>query len=180
MTGPVHANAWGAAGAILEARGGWHWAEPRDPEHFRRCDYCGCINPEDLATETGWRAEWADMKYGWPHKFYVDIPDKLGKLDWLGGSTGDMTDEELARYGWKRITDLTSDERAALGRYAEEYAVVGVGVRERHHAKFYTEHLQDPDIADEIKDEIQRVSGLTFEWLDDGRVRWRHYEDPSA
>lgn len=42
-----------------------------------RCSYCGSIRPRDLveAIEQG-RAtgvEWADLKYGWPHKMYLEI-----------------------------------------------------------------------------------------------------------
>lgn len=178
MSNPVHAGAWGASGAILQ-KSGWSWREPRGPEHFRRCSYCGCINPEDLVAEKGWHAEWADQKYGWPHKFYVTIPDKLGKLDWLGGSTGEMSDTEVERWGYKRVADLTEEEREACERVRvnlDMYKVVRVAVRATHRAKFYTEHLQDPDISDEVKDEIHRRCGLVFEWLEGGRVRWHPYD----
>lgn len=38
----------------------------------RSCDWCGSVHPEDLATwiRAGMRLEQADMKYGWPHKYY--------------------------------------------------------------------------------------------------------------
>jgi hypothetical protein len=161
--------------------GTWDWSKPRGPEHFRRCNYCGSIHPEDLVAETNWTVEWSDQKYGWPHKFYVDIPDRNGELDYLGSANHDMGDEELARYGWKRVGDLTHKERKALKRVgvdlkADHIVVVGVGPRATHHAKFYTEHLADPNIPAEVKDEIHRRSGLIFEWLEDGRVSWRRYE----
>jgi len=57
---------------------------------WRTCSWCGSIHPEDLldrpepsmmkAIEVGGRhlvdvpnVEWADMKYGWPHKLYLDF-----------------------------------------------------------------------------------------------------------
>lgn len=153
----------------------WTWDKPRKPAHFRTCSYCGCIHPEDLVAEPNWTAEWADRKYGWPHKFYVSIPDRNGELDWLGGSTSEMSDEELARYGWKRVKDLTSKEREVLERenLMGDYKVVGIGTRDTHHAKFYTEHLHDPNLAPGVVDAIHQTSGLIFEWLPDGRVAWR-------
>jgi hypothetical protein len=157
----------------------WAWDKPRSPEHFRCCNFCGSIHPEDLAAEPNWTAQWADRKYGWPHKFYVDIPDRDGKPDWLGGSNRDMTDEELARYGWKRVSELTRKERKILKRLGHDLKgphadkVVGLGPRDVHHAKFYTEHFADPNISAVLIDRIQRRSGLLFEWHDDGNVSWR-------
>ncbi len=45
---PVHGSGWNSAARW----GGWHWEESRGAEHFRRCSFCGCIHPEDLAAET--------------------------------------------------------------------------------------------------------------------------------
>jgi hypothetical protein len=57
---------------MIHARG--EWRPPRGGEEWwRTCDYCGSMHPEDLlaALERGARLELSDMKYGWPHKFYL-------------------------------------------------------------------------------------------------------------
>lgn len=38
----------------------------------RHCEYCGSLHPEDVAAgiRAGATGEWADWKYGWPHKVY--------------------------------------------------------------------------------------------------------------
>lgn len=155
----------------------------RAPEHFRRCGYCGSIHPQDLLMMQA-NGELVDVdrsvdwKYGWPHKIYVEVKDKLGQLDWLGGSSHDMSDEEMARYsrdagGWKRVKDLTEEERAAVVRSVGDisrYAVVGVGVRERHHGKFYSVHTLEPWLLDGQRDKLFELVGYTFEWADSNHV----------
>lgn len=41
---------------------------------LRGCSWCGSMHPADLAQalRAGARGHWADFKYGWPHKWYVD------------------------------------------------------------------------------------------------------------
>lgn len=65
-----------------------------DREGFKACGYCGSMDPVELselieagkATMSG-----SDWKYGWPHKFYVDVvnphPDKIVEKSstWQGG-----------------------------------------------------------------------------------------------
>ena len=43
-----------------------------------RCSYCGSLSPDDLAEaiRRGVTVEWADMKYGFPHKLYLSNPYK--------------------------------------------------------------------------------------------------------
>lgn len=52
---------------------------------LRSCGYCGSMHPSDLvaALKAGARVHWADQKYGWPHKIYVeDIPNPhVGMLE---------------------------------------------------------------------------------------------------
>lgn len=41
---------------------------------YRACSWCGSCHPEDLARELrggSVKLSLADMKYGWPHKFYI-------------------------------------------------------------------------------------------------------------
>ena len=44
---------------------------------FRKCSYCGSMHPEDAAAafRAGLKGEWAEMKYGWPHKAYIVDPE---------------------------------------------------------------------------------------------------------
>jgi hypothetical protein len=158
-----------------ERWGGWSWREPSRGEHFRTCSYCGCVHPDDLAVESNVRADWADMKYGWPHKFYVDIPNKnpgrqyvlsSAKFQpregqWLTTADADATLEEI----------LERDGYGKDSRYRPEY--FQLGTRKNHFGKFYTTHLADPAISADTKAAIERLGGLRFDFTQDGRVTWR-------
>lgn len=166
------------AGESPFAYGPWTWREPMRGEHFRRCSFCGSIHPEDLAAEASWRADWADRKYGWPHKFYVDIANRDPDALFVIGSTTSSS-PPVTGPTWTAWEDLTADELAAAkrdgygdGRYRTP-TFVYLGKRPAHHAKFYTIHLRDADLDSAVKATIERVSGLAFEFLDDGRVSWR-------
>jgi hypothetical protein len=183
---PVHGSGWNSAARW----GGWHWAAPRGAEHFRRCSFCGSIHPADLAAEPTWRAEWADQKYGWPHKFYVDIPNRdpsaLFVTSAQSGGPADrpapVSDEYTQWVAWK---DLSRAQRKIVKRdgwradkddHSDYY---GFGTRSSHFAKFYTIHLADPAIGDEAKDAIQHRSRLRFRFDEHGNVGWEHYPPPN-
>lgn len=43
----------------------------------RTCGYCGSMHPDDIVTAlsaSNADIEMADMKYGWPHKWYLNSP----------------------------------------------------------------------------------------------------------
>lgn len=65
------------------------WEERDGRSH---CNYCGSIHPDVLIglLEAGARLERSDMKYGWPHKFYVHHPDFYGK--WYNEHLLDLDD----------------------------------------------------------------------------------------
>lgn len=75
----------------------WTPATPPDIEagrttgRLRSCGYCGSMHPADLAAaiKAGARGHWADFKYGWPHKWYVDdVPNPhTGMLESRMGSS---------------------------------------------------------------------------------------------
>lgn len=165
---PVH-------GGEADRWGGWAWREPHRGEHYRTCSYCGCIHPEDLAAEDGWRAEWADRKYGWPHKFYVSLPSRNpDQLFVTGASTGN--DRPTYAGHWMRPNDIPADVITDGWRdLSETYPWVCIGTRPTHHAKFYTVHLADPRIDPDALGTIQRISGLRFHFQD-GRVSWEPAE----
>ncbi|MCA0214725.1 MAG: hypothetical protein LCH79_16300 [Proteobacteria bacterium] len=50
----------------------------RTTGRLRSCGYCGSMHPADVAAaiRAGAKGDWADWKYGWPHKAYFDgIPN---------------------------------------------------------------------------------------------------------
>lgn len=155
--------------------GGWTWNEPRDGEHFRRCSFCGSVNPDDLAAEAAWRADWADRKYGWPHKFYVDIPNRTPDRLYVVASTYGGRDDRPLEPGWIRWDELSTQERRIADRDGCDHAspplAVKFGTRPHHHGKFYTVHLAHPDLDPQVKQAIEQRSGLGFDFHD-GKVRW--------
>lgn len=168
---PVHPDAarWG----------GWSWRDPERGEHFRRCSYCGSIHPADLAGEPTWRAEWADQKYGWPHKFYVDIPDRgPGRLFVVGavhGPPGAQPSIGGNLLTWVAPANLTEEQRRIVERdgyrISEGLRWVGFGTRAVHNAKHYSIHLADPDLDPAVRDTVQQRSGIRFDFVA-GQVRW--------
>jgi hypothetical protein len=160
---PVH-------GGEAERWGGWSWRAPSHGEHYRTCSYCGSIHPADLAAETDWRAEWADRKYGWPHKFYVAVPNRNPERLFITSATN--ATERPAGDGWLPSADVPPDVMTeGWSDLAATYTWVLTGTRATHHAKFYTLHLADPSITPYVLEAVQRVSGLRIRF-EDGRVSW--------
>lgn len=158
--------------------GGWHWAEPRHGEHFRRCSFCGSIHPDDLAAEPVWEPQWSDMKYGWPHKFYVPIPNRdPGRLYIVASTHGPATPS--GSFDWVAWDNLTPEQLEiahrqghGTGRF-DPPTWVAFGTHADHFGKFYSIHLADDTISDAVKIDIFRRSGLVFTFSDEGRVSWR-------
>jgi hypothetical protein len=156
--------------------GPWSWREPSRGEHFRRCSFCGSVNPDDLAAEVEWHAQWADRKYGWPHKFYVDIPNhQPGRLYVTSASN---SDEPSGMYPLMvPRAELTPEQAAAVERDGDNgpYSSAkffGFGHRPMHFGKFYTVHLRDADLDPAVKRRIEQGCGLAFTF-EGSRVAWR-------
>jgi len=138
----------------------------------------------------GWWASWADRKYGWPHKFYVEglKPRDPGMLHCISTSSHDPREGSFGTMGlqWHQVRDcprkLLKAARADGMMYSAEKPDMwlGFGPRASLHAKFYSVHLADPLVSDEVKETISRVSGLVFEFTEDGRVGWRLWAPPEA
>lgn len=101
---------------------------PTLPQRLRKCGYCGSIHPEDLvlAIERGAVLGGSDWKYGWPHKFYVTIPNPH------------------------------RDERAVIGQQSrwddEQHTSIDTliyGSAGDYTAKWYNAHLNDDGFDDE-------------------------------
>jgi hypothetical protein len=158
-------------------RGGWSWSEPRHGEHFRRCSWCGSVHPVDLSAEPDLKPDWADRKYGWPHKFYVSIKNRDPERLFVTGTANYRPD-----YGsgdWVAGAALSDEQRliAARDGYNVEAttAFLSFGTRSMHYGKFYTVHLADPALDAATKEAIARMSGLRFTFIR-GRVEWRGYD----
>lgn len=161
----------------------WNAAEPpnltggpdqRGTGHLRHCAYCGSMHPADAAAaiRAGAKGEWADRKYGWPHKAYFEgIPNQHAGLlevrSSLYSGAKELTADELARYP-KRVQHGFNPR---TGDPEYHYEPDGSPAATTTDGKFYSVHLQDATPAD--RETIEAHLGLAFEFTDDGRgVRW--------
>lgn len=173
MTGgsssPVHAGE-------ADRWGGWQWREPAHGEHFRRCSYCGSMHPEDLVTIARGRVDWADRKYGWPHKFYVHVPNQNPEALFCVGSSPLVIDGSPNPQGLVNAADLTPEQRDIIVRDGwggvDEQRSYLFGTRREHFGKVYTVHLADPEISDETRAAAAEMCGLRFDFVDGGRIQW--------
>lgn len=147
------------------------WAE-RTPhrDRLRRCSYCGSVHPEDLldALNKWARLRFADWKYGWPHKFYVEgVPNELaGQTVEVGSTSGPSFGSD----GSPNLPDLTPEERLSrrfdrpiMGE-AGPYAVV----------KFYNEHLLDAgEHFKALQALIAKQARILFELEVENTLRYR-------
>lgn len=150
--------------------GGWDWREPVRGEHFRRCSYCGGMHPEDLAAEQEWlRMSWADMKYGWPHKLYVDVPNRDPERLYVRSASNTAPSMGADRYvEWDELTDEQRevvrrdgwDGPDRVSRFFE------FGTHPAHFGKFYTIHLGDAGLSPAVKALIEYRSGVRFVFAD--------------
>lgn len=115
------------------------------------------MHPADVANaiRAGARGEWADRKYGWPHKAYFDaIPNPHKGL---------MEVRSSANFKPEGNDDWIQD-----GEYWHEPPKPAP---ELTNGKFYSVHLMDA--CPEDRDLIECHLGLRFEFADDGRVTWK-------
>lgn len=154
---------------------GWEW-ETRRAQHFRCCTFCGSIHPEDLAAE-GLRADihWADMKYGWPHKAYADIPNRdPDRLFIISSYNHDRPPAPFGNTPWLPF-DQCPDEAVEDWHRTHPPRWVQLGTRPKHHAKLYTTHLREPRLDAAVLDRVQQLLGVKFTWAG-GKVRWCRYD----
>lgn len=132
-------------------------------------------------------ASWADRKYGWPHKFYVEQlanrePDRLHIIASHsdaaqgpyapGGEMYQPIEERMPGVEWLRLDEVPDGTVTEGYRFVDEQRVkVQLGKRRTLHAKFYTIHLADPAISPETKEAIEKACGLRFTFTP-GRVAW--------
>jgi hypothetical protein len=114
------------------------------------------MHPSDVAAaiRAGAQGQWADMKYGWPHKaYFAAIPNPHAGL---------LESRESANY--KAHDDwIQVDEN--------HWQAPGKPASSTTDGKFYTIHLMDATPED--RETIESHLGLKFVFTDDGKVSWR-------
>jgi hypothetical protein len=153
-------------GLFPDGRVPWEDATPPDIEsgrttgRLRHCAYCGSMHPAAVAAaiRAGARGEWADRKYGWPHKaYFIDIPNPhTGLLE--SRASANFKPED--RPDWIQVDE-------------HHWREPGKPAPETTDGKFYSVHLMDATPED--RETIETHLGLKFEFMDDGRVSWRPF-----
>lgn len=155
----------------------WTWRRPSYGSWWRTCSYCGSMHPEDIASAPETRFDWADRKYGWPHKAYLHfdarttVPRVVGSRNF----TSDTGDDD----GWIKYIDMTLSQRLVVVRegYAKWYERsklknMSFLLGTKHGwGKFYTAHIFDTLLDPEVVDAVNRMMGLRF-WIADSRIYW--------
>lgn len=156
----------------------WHEGGQRTDGRLCSCGYCGSMHPAEVAAaiRAGARGHWADFKYGWPHKFYLEgVPNPHAGMVELTSSIGGepRTDEDRAEYSIK-VPSGRFDERTGQPTFYY-YAPGKPAPALSSHEKFYTVHLLDATAED--REVIERAMGLSFTFHADGRVSWTRFEE---
>jgi len=157
----------------------WREASPPDltskPDEqsagrLRACSYCGSMHPADVAAaiRAGAHGEWADWKYGWPHKAYFEgIPNPHAGMPESRVHRSDPP-PEAETDKWRRVQRGFNSQ---TGEPEYWWAEVGQPAGATTYGKFYTVHLQDATPEDRAI--IEQHLGLAFEFIEDGqKVRW--------
>ena len=122
------------------------WRPAADRCCWQSCSYCGSMHPDFVleALKDGAKLHGADWKYGWPHKFYIIVPnpqpDKIFDLGskWEGGQKVETYKGPLAVF----------------------------------QGKWYNEHLLDEGVPSKLFKLLEEKSGIHFE-IKDGQLYYR-------
>lgn len=122
-----------------------------DREGFKCCGYCGSMDPVELAEliEAGKAImSGSDWKYGYPHKFYVDVVNPHPEKQVIKCSSSIWDEKEQ-----KRVETV-------------EYGPQGNTL----HMKFYSNHLTliDKETFAKVAPIISKACGIIWEMGDDG------------
>ena len=121
---------------------------------------------------------WADQKYGWPHKFYVEglRPRDPARMHCFGHAHGDSP-PQVTSVPWVAAKDLTREQKKIIRedgmimRGEKPDGWYSFRPKTTLFAKFYTRHLADPALPAEVKAKIEDACGLRFHFSD-GAVLW--------
>ncbi|MDF2841633.1 MAG: hypothetical protein K0R00_59 [Herbinix sp.] len=125
-------------------------AERYERDGYECCGYCGSLYPKQLAElikEGKAIMSGSDWKYGWPHKFYVSIPNpKAGEI------------VELGHGGFDEDCEWNANKPIMGG--ASKFLTM----------KFYSRHLEllSKEEFDEIAPIISEACGVKFEIKENG------------
>ena len=117
----------------------------KDREGFKCCGYCGSMDPVELAelVKAGKATlHGSDWKYGWPHKFYVEVENPH---------------PEKQVYQWGRYCTDENGIRQEEEHYGPQGPIL--------HLKFYSEHLgllNDESFA-KVAPIISEACGIVWE-----------------
>lgn len=159
----------------------WHDAEAPDIEagrttgRLRSCGYCGSMHPADVAAaiRAGATGEFADRKYGWPHKVYFNgIPNPHAGMPESRCGHSNPPQDEIDAGKWVKIPDGFDQQ---TGAQQFRWTEAGSPAAAKTHGKFYTVHLQDATPED--RKVIELHLGVAFTFDDVGGVSWRPAKD---
>lgn len=159
------------------------WNDPRPPDvsnarttvgRMRGCWYCGSMHPKDLAAalKAGATISFADWKYGWPHKAYIDkIPNPFEGMMESRSSCSHPSAEDIAAGKYIPVDGefVVVNQTTGETKRKTEYIGKPVPSGPYEHGKFYTVHLQDA--TPEEKETIEAHLGMSFEFAN-GQVKW--------
>lgn len=159
----AHKNGMNLVGLEHYPDGLVSWRDAKPPEqsgssrtgHLRGCGYCGSMHPTDVANaiRAGAKGEWADWKYGWPHKANFDgIPNPHAGLMEVRSSANFKAYDDWVCGGGDEWHEPPKPASALT------------------HGKFYSVHLMDASKDD--REIIEKHLGLHFEFKEDGTVTW--------
>ncbi len=126
---------------------------------WRSCSYCGCMHPEDLiaALKNGGELSGSDWKYGWPHKFYIAVPNPEPEKLF-----------EVASANFKpEHGNYVEDLNAKPGTRWIEH-----GTRPMFHGKWYNDHLKDEGVSDELFELLAEHARIRFRLKDQRRLEY--------
>lgn len=140
---------------------------------LRSCEFCGSMHPVDLAAAIRACAtiEWADFKYGFPHKVYVHgVPNPHAGMMEIRSSAN------FEQPGYERLATPRYDQRT--GERVEDYVewVKKEQAGAKTWGKFYVVHLQDATVEDRVV--IERAMGLKFDFTKPGFLSWSPFSVP--
>ena len=159
------------------------WSEPHAPDiaagvrtaSLGGCDFCGSLHPSDVVKylQAGATIMWADWKYGYPHKAYLEkIPNPYaGMLESRMGMSN-PTEEQIKEHNLILVKTKRFDQYT--GNPVYEWINAGEPASKWEYAKFYTMHLQDA--TPEEKAYIEHALGYTITFEPDGGMSWEKIE----
>lgn len=139
---------------------------------LRSCGYCGSMHPADVASaiRAGAVGHFADRKYGWPHKAYLEnIPNPHAGMLESRCSCSHPPQEEVDAGKWVRVPTGRFNE--STGEPTFSWHEAGKPAAPTTYGKFYMVHLKDATPEDRTT--IERHLGIAFEFTPEGSVSWR-------